>query len=137
MARWAALLLLALLAISSPAAHAQEAPKAAAPRPANANVHTVFLTDCTPYSDWMSLGMVFSWKHSGQPGTLSKVMCCTDAEAAAYRKEMLTIVKTHIAPSFAKHPRTGDEYAGLCVVLCVGGARGESAARRARGGGER
>lgn len=32
----------------------------------NADVHTVFLTDCTPYSDWQSLGMIFSWKESGQ-----------------------------------------------------------------------
>lgn len=90
------------------------------------NVHTVFLTDCTHYSDWMTLGMVYSWKRSGQPGTLSKVMCCTEAEAKSYRKEMLELVKTHIAPSFAVHPRTGDVYAGgqhspQPTTVCTGG----------------
>lgn len=34
----------------------------------NEDVHVVFLTDCTSYSDWQTLGMVFSWKESGQVG---------------------------------------------------------------------
>jgi hypothetical protein len=38
-------------------------------------------------------------------------MCCTKAEAAAYKKDMLSVVKTHVAPSYAVHPRTGDAYA--------------------------
>lgn len=46
-----------------------------------------------------------------QPGPLTKVMCCTKEEAAAYRKDMLSVVKTHVAPSFADHPRTHDQYA--------------------------
>lgn len=32
----------------------------------NEDVHVVFLTDCTSYSDWQTLGMVFSWRESGQ-----------------------------------------------------------------------
>lgn len=32
----------------------------------NDDVHVVFLTDCTSYSDWQTLGMVFSWRESGQ-----------------------------------------------------------------------
>ena len=127
MERRAALLLLVLALAAQQAIGAQAEAAVHAPvKTANSNVHTVFLTDCTPYSDWMSLGMVFSWKHSGQPGTLSKVMCCTEAEAASYRKEMLTIVKTHIAPSFATHPRTGDQYAGV-----LGGAGAGVCGRRA------
>eukprot|EP00882_Tetradesmus_deserticola_P020655 GHRQ01022317.1.p1 GENE.GHRQ01022317.1~~GHRQ01022317.1.p1 ORF type:complete len:275 (+),score=55.90 GHRQ01022317.1:116-940(+) len=46
-----------------------------------------------------------------QTGPLSKVMCCTKDEAAAYKKDMLGVVKTHVAPSYAVHPRTGDAYA--------------------------
>jgi hypothetical protein len=38
-------------------------------------------------------------------------MCCTQKEAAAYKKDMLSVVKTHVAPSYAVHPRTGDAYA--------------------------
>lgn len=79
--------------------------------PLNEDVHVVFLTDCTSYSDWQTLGMVYSWRESGQPGPLTKVMCCTKEEAAAYKKDMLGVVKTHVAPSFAVHPRTGDAYA--------------------------
>lgn len=52
--RW----LLALLVV-----HAAGTVSAAA---AGDDVHVVFLTDCTSYSDWQTLGMVFSWKESGQ-----------------------------------------------------------------------
>lgn len=76
----------------------------------SSNVHTVFLTDCTTYSDWQTLGMVFSWRESGQPGPLSKVMCCTEDQAKKYNKDMLNLVKTHIAPSYTVHPSTGDVY---------------------------
>jgi hypothetical protein len=41
-------------------------PSAAAEDVSNEDVHVVFLTDCTSYSDWQTLGMVFSWKESGQ-----------------------------------------------------------------------
>lgn len=75
------------------------------------NVHTAFLTDCTEYSDWQSIGMVYSWKHSGQPGPITRVMCCTEAEAKSYNKGLINYVKTHIAPSFAVDTDTGDNYA--------------------------
>ncbi len=74
-------------------------------------VHIAFLTDCTMYSDWMSLGMIFSFKMSGQPGSVTRVMCCTEEEEKNYPKAMLKEVRTHIAPSFTIHPRTGDNYA--------------------------
>jgi hypothetical protein len=38
-------------------------------------------------------------------------MCCTPEEARRYKRDMLGVVKTHIAPSFTVHPRTGDVYA--------------------------
>jgi hypothetical protein len=38
-------------------------------------------------------------------------MCCTPEEARHYKRDMLGIVKTHIAPSYTVHPRTGDVYA--------------------------
>lgn len=39
-----------------------------APVALNEDVHVVFLTDCTSYSDWQTLGVLFSWKESGQVG---------------------------------------------------------------------
>lgn len=107
-------LLLLLLLTAAWALAAGPAPAgAAAGAPAAANVHTVFLTDCTPYSDWQTAVMVFGWRESGQPGALTRVMCCTPEEEAAYRElrgALLRIVDTHIAPSFARNPRTGDAY---------------------------
>jgi hypothetical protein len=38
-------------------------------------------------------------------------MCCTEDEARSYPSHILKLVKTHIAPSFTVHPRTGDVYA--------------------------
>lgn len=35
----------------------------------NEDVHVVFLTDCTSYSDWQTLGSVYSWRESGQVRT--------------------------------------------------------------------
>jgi hypothetical protein len=45
-------------------------PWATAGEAGNEDVHVVFLTDCTTYSDWQTLGMVFSWKESGQVGAV-------------------------------------------------------------------
>lgn len=44
------------------------AQQAAAPVATKEDVHVVFLTDCSSYSDWQTLGMVFSWRESGQVG---------------------------------------------------------------------
>lgn len=38
-------------------------------------------------------------------------MCCTDEQKARYDKELLSLVETHVAPSFAYNPRTKDHYA--------------------------
>jgi hypothetical protein len=56
------LLAVAVLLVAAQVA-AQEAQ---AQIPLNEDVHVVFLTDCTRYSDWQTLGMVFSWRESGQ-----------------------------------------------------------------------
>eukprot|EP00798_Chlamydomonas_sp_ICE-L_P000919 gene919-5221_t len=74
------------------------------------SVHVLFLTDCTHYSDWMAAGMAFSFKNSGQPGKITRVMCCTEKEKAHYPHDMLTIMDTHVAPSFAHNEETNDNY---------------------------
>lgn len=45
--------------------------------PQNEDVHVVFLTDCTSYSDWQTLGMVFSWRESGQ-------VCCVGSDSSGH-----------------------------------------------------
>jgi hypothetical protein len=94
---------------------AAAAAAAAASAPAStASVHTVFLTDCTVYSDWQSMAMVFAWRAAKQPGRLTRVMCCAPGEAEAYaqtRAEVLALVPTHVAPSFSRDEEAGDDYA--------------------------
>lgn len=47
------------------------------------NMHTVFLGECTQYFQWMSIGMYYSHQKSGQPGPITRVMCCSDEERDA------------------------------------------------------
>ena len=61
----------------------------------------------------MSVGMAFSFKNSGQKGKITRVMCCTDEEKASYPQDMLTIMDTHVAPSFAFDKKTNDHYAAF------------------------
>ena len=44
-------------------------------------------------------------------GSITRVMCCTDEERAKYNPALVSIVDTHIAPSFANNNRTQDFYA--------------------------
>jgi hypothetical protein len=44
------------------------------------NMHTVFLGDCSQYFQWMSMGMFYSHQKSGQPGPITRVMCCTEEQ---------------------------------------------------------
>lgn len=80
-------------------------------RSGNDDVHIAFLTDCTLYSDWQTVGMAFSYRESKQVGAITRVMCCTDDERKRYHTQLLEIMPTHIAPSFAYNERTKDHYA--------------------------
>lgn len=62
-------------------------------------VRTVFLTECTPYMDWQSMGVIFSWKMSGQPGTLTRVTCCGEND----RKRVTQALKDEASISFDPH----------------------------------
>ena len=61
--------------------------------PVEANVHTVFTTECGTYFTWQALGMVYSHKKSGQPGKITRLMSCTDEQWEAYPDKDL--VPTH------------------------------------------
>ena len=107
---------------------------------AAAAVHTVFLTDCTPYSDWQTLALVFAWRASGQRGRLTRVMCCAPEERRAYGGEALDLVTTHVAPSFTVHPKTGDHYAAYNkpagVIDWLAALEAAAAAKSPRPGGD-
>lgn len=103
----AALLASVLIALLSVNALAQ-APSDSKPR---TPVHVAFLMDCTMYSRWQALGAIFSFKMSGQPGSVTNVLCCTEEEEKKYPKEILDLVDSHIAPSMTINPHNHDHYA--------------------------
>lgn len=53
---------------------------------------------------------VFSFGLSRQPpnSAITRVMCCTDEERARYNQQLLEIVQTHVAPSFARNEKHND-----------------------------
>lgn len=70
-------------------------PSALAAEP-NSHVHILFLTDCTMYSDWQSVAMVFSFSRSHQAGAVTRVMCCTDEEKVGSCSQLLLDAAHHI-----------------------------------------
>lgn len=79
-------------------------------------VHVAFLTDCAMYSDWQSLGMAFSFKMSGQPGSVIRVMCCSEEDRKKYNQGLLNMVDTWVAPDMSRSPRNGDRYVAANVA---------------------
>jgi hypothetical protein len=62
------------------------------------NVHALLLTDCAKYQDWQTIAAAFAWRESGQPGAITRVANCKEADRANYPKGMLDYVQTHMAP---------------------------------------
>lgn len=74
------------------------------------NVHTIYLTDCSPYQAWQNIVSVFGWQQSKQPGPITRIMACTPEEEKKYNSQLMDIATTYISPSMTSHPRTGDSY---------------------------
>ncbi len=55
------------------------------------------------HADWQSAAMFFSYKQTQQPGAITRVMCCDEQETAAYNKDLLNLMPTHLAPSVCTH----------------------------------
>lgn len=69
-------------------------------------IHTLFSTECTPYFDWQTVGLVHSFHLSGQPGNITRLLSCTDEDLKQYAGHDLA--PTHYVPSMSRHPLTGD-----------------------------
>ncbi|XP_020232502.1 peptidyl serine alpha-galactosyltransferase isoform X1 [Cajanus cajan] len=81
---------------------------AAGPYP---KIHTVFSTECTPYFDWQTVGLMHSFHLSGQPGNITRLLSCSDEELKLYKGHNLA--PTHYVPSMSRHPLTGDWYPAI------------------------
>ncbi|CAJ1785055.1 unnamed protein product [Sphenostylis stenocarpa] len=74
-------------------------------------IHTVFSTECTPYFDWQTVGLMYSFRLSGQPGNITRLLSCSDADLKLYKGHNLA--PTHYVPSMSQHPLTGDWYPAI------------------------
>ncbi|PNX93024.1 peptidyl serine alpha-galactosyltransferase, partial [Trifolium pratense] len=83
-----------------------EAPVDRDDRKAHPKIHTVFSTECTTYFDWQTVGLMHSFRLSGQPGNITRLLSCNDEDLRKYKGNDLA--PTHYVPSMSRHPLTGD-----------------------------
>ena len=76
-----------------------------------ADVHTLILTDCAKYQDWQTIAAAFSWRESGQPGNVTRVVNCSPQETQAYGKVMMEVLPTFWARQYAYNAKIKDWYA--------------------------
>ncbi|KAJ9540327.1 hypothetical protein OSB04_026833 [Centaurea solstitialis] len=74
-------------------------------------IHTLFSTECIPYFDWQTVGLMHSFRLSGQPGNITRLLSCTEEELKQYKGHDLA--PTHYVPSMSRHPLTGDWYPAI------------------------
>ncbi|CAK9180461.1 unnamed protein product [Ilex paraguariensis] len=74
-------------------------------------IHTIFSTECSPYFDWQTVGLIHSFHLSGQPGNITRLLSCTDEDLKQYKGHDLA--PTHYVPSMSRHPLTGDWYPAI------------------------
>lgn len=79
-------------------------------------LHTLFSVECHVYFDWQTVGMMHSFRKSGQPGPITRLLSCTEEQLEEYQG--LDLAPSHMVPSMSKHPVTGDWYTiSLCLSL--------------------
>jgi hypothetical protein len=66
----------------------------------------VFSTECNPYFDWQSLGLLYSFRKVKQKGEFTRLMACNRTPAPGRH----VVPDTHVHPNYAIHPRTKDSY---------------------------
>ncbi|KAI4348253.1 hypothetical protein L6164_008996 [Bauhinia variegata] len=74
-------------------------------------IHTLFSTECTPYFDWQTVGLMHSFHTSGQPGNITRLLSCSGEDLKRYKGHDLA--PTHYVPSMSQHPLTGDWYPAI------------------------
>jgi hypothetical protein len=69
-------------------------------------MHTLFSVECLPYFDWQTVGLMHSFRKSGQPGPITRLLSCTEDVLSSYKG--MDLAPTHLVPSMSHHPVTGD-----------------------------
>jgi hypothetical protein len=70
------------------------------------NIVTLFSVECNVYFDWQTLGLVYSWRKSGMPGAITRLLSCRDEEFKDYQG--MNLAPTLRVPNWSLHPRTND-----------------------------
>ena len=76
------------------------------------NIHFAFFMETTSLklvTALQTVGLYHSFKQSGQPGPITRLVSCTEEQLEVYQ-DLDIDVPTHFAPSWSVHPRTGDVY---------------------------
>ena len=60
-----------------PVITAPRAVRPASPAAAAVSIHNAFAAECGTYFVWQTLGLVYSFERSGQPGPLTRLISCT------------------------------------------------------------
>lgn len=71
-------------------------------------MHTLFSVECHVYFDWQTVGIMHSYRKSGQPGPITRLLSCTDEQLQSYKG--MDLAPTLKVPSMSQHPVTGDWY---------------------------
>ncbi|KAH7414868.1 hypothetical protein KP509_14G014900 [Ceratopteris richardii] len=74
-------------------------------------IHTLFSTECSTYFDWQTVGLIHSFAESGQPGSITRLLSCSDEQLKTYKG--MDLAPTHVVPSYSLHPLTNDWYPAI------------------------
>ena len=67
---------------------------------------TLFSGECSAYFDWQTLGMMYSFRRSGQPGKIVRLLACNEEMLKKYKG--LDLAPTMVVPNWEYDPRNGD-----------------------------
>ncbi|GAQ81253.1 hypothetical protein KFL_000750210 [Klebsormidium nitens] len=85
--------------------------------PSPPSIHTVFSAECNDYFDWQTVALEHSFRTSGQPGPLTRLLSCNPKDLGTYRG--MDLAPTFVVPSWSRHPKTGDWYPAINKPLSI------------------
>ena len=61
-----------------------------------ADLHVVFSAECIPAFDWQSAGLFYSFRRVRQPGRITRLLACSEAQLSTYPKVNLEMGPTFV-----------------------------------------
>ena len=86
-------------------------------------MHTIFSTQCSSYFDWQSIVLAHSFRASGQPGKLTRLLSCKPEDLARVRQTrsvVFDIVDTFVTDDATDNTAIGCVHtSSRCHPLCI------------------